>query len=289
MIPPELPVLLLIAAALALGGDQHMQAKRRAQSFARQVSVAHGPEQRGTLAQASELVARMLSPRLLDGEMRRIARAGLHLHPEALVLIRVGCTAALGCLLPIAASAFEERGAGWISIAGAAAGFALSDWWVTTLGRRRAASLRREWPGLLSRLRLCLAAGMSIEASLESLATLTRRHQGVLAEDLASVVARIRAGVGVDRALRLWADAAGVGEIGVLAGAVERSRMTGVALGESVAGQHKAARNRQRQAYLAWLNALPSRLSVVAMIFFLPAVLIVVLMPSVISFLRAGW
>jgi len=130
---------------------------------------------------------------------------------------------------------------------------------------------------------------MSAEAALESINLLAQRHEPRLGVQLSTIVAQMHAGLAIDRAIALWADSTGVAEVRVLADALERSRRTGIGVGVSVEGQHRAAVNRHRQAYLSWLSALPSRLSTVAMIFFLPAVLVVVLMPSVLAFLRAGW
>jgi len=288
----ELPVVLYGFAVLALFLDWRSANQARARMIVASLSRgAGGVVRRSVLAAVVEIVDRLVSPRLLVGEERRIAAAGLNLQPQALVVIRIAATAGFGCGLPLA----FELGVGHVQFGGLAAsggallGLALSEWWLRARTRHAQALLRRDWPGFLSRVRLCLAAGMSLEAALECLVELLHcRGEGV-ARQLRLVAARMQAGMSAERALELWAGSCGANEVAVFAGAVQRARAAGVALGPAIEEQERAARSRQRQAYMTWLNALPSRLSVMAMIFFLPAVLVIVLLPSVIAFIRAGW
>lgn len=287
----ELPVALYCLAVLAVVVHWQYANQTRARMIVSSLNRHSSVTRRSGLAIAMDIVGRLVSPQLLADEERRIAAAGLNLQSQALMTIRVAVTALFGCGAPLACEfvAGHLRHGGVAASGGAILGLALSEWWVRDRTKHVQAMLRRDWPGFLAQIRLCLAAGMSMEAALECLVELSHgRGEGVV-RHLRLVVARMQAGMPAERALQLWADSSGVNEVAVFAGAVQRARAAGVALGPAIEEQERAARSRQRQAYLVWLNALPGRLSVVAMVFFLPAVLVIVLLPSVIAFLRAGW
>jgi tight adherence protein C len=131
---------------------------------------------------------------------------------------------------------------------------------------------------------------MTLEQALAALAAYSAPGRSlILSRQLADVVARVRAGMPPETAISSWAHSLGVDEIAVFASSVERSRTLGVPLAEALDRQAQLGRARVRQEYLTWLNSLPSRLSLCSMLFFLPAVLIVVLLPNVLSFVRSGW
>jgi tight adherence protein C len=131
---------------------------------------------------------------------------------------------------------------------------------------------------------------LSLERALTALAEDPETgRQTAFRRQLLEVVREIRAGVSCESALNRWGELTQVEEVMALASAAERSRALGVPLAAGLARQASIGRDRLRQEYLGWANALPSRLSLCAMLFFLPAILIVVLLPSVLSFLRSGW
>ena len=149
----ELPVVLYGFAVVALALDQGAAARARARMIVSSLSGGKGSVVRPSgLAAAVEIVNRLVSPRLLAGEERRIAAAALNLQPQALVVIRVAATAVVGCGLPLAL----ELGAGHLRFGGLAAsvgailGLALSEWWLRDRTKHAQALLRRDWPGVLS-------------------------------------------------------------------------------------------------------------------------------------------
>jgi tight adherence protein C len=176
------------------------------------------------------------------------------------------------------------------AVLGFAAGVMAIEWFIEVRARSNADALRGTWPHFLHRLRLCLLAGLSLERALATLsedAGLGRSR--ALRIQLEEVVREIRAGVSCEGALSKWGELSGLDDVIALSASVERSRALGLPLAAGLARQAAMARERMRQQYLGWVTALPSRLSLGAMLFFLPAILIIVLAPSVLSFLRSGW
>ncbi len=286
---PELPPLLLSLASLLLIAWWHLLDQQRAQALTRYL---RGSEARGSRPVTNRLqatVGRLLSPAAVQADALRLLRAGIEMPGEALWIYRMAAGAAGSVLTSAGAAAVGAARPGVFAAIGAAVGMLGVDWWLDRRTQRRCAMLRRDWPGFLYRLRLCLLAGMPLASSLEAILSLHRDQSSPVHSDLVKVVRKVKAGLPCEAALVEWAEAAGAGEVAALAGAVERSRSAGVPLAATIEMHHRSARSRHRFAYTAWLNGLPGRLSTVAMVFFLPAVLVIVLIPNVIAFLRASW
>lgn len=289
MASPELPTLLCSLAALMAAASWHQGNRARLAALERQLNRGGSAGRPQTSGLVRSTLHRLVPRRALDADAGKLSRAGIRMPAEALWVYRAGASAAGAVIVPAAGFALGLDATGLLLAAGAVGGVLGIDWWLNNRIRHRHALLRRDWPGFLFRLRLSLLAGMPLPLALDAIAVLNQDRGSVLDGDLREAVRKIKAGMPCDSALNEWAATAGCGEVAVLAGAVERSRSTGVPLAATIEMHQRTARSRQRFAYLAWLNALPSRLSVVAMIFFMPAVLIIVLVPNVIAFLRAGW
>jgi tight adherence protein C len=100
------------------------------------------------------------------------------------------------------------------------------------------AQLARELPVVSEQLAMLLNAGFSLGAAINRLAA---RGQGCCARDLARVANRIRQGVGETRALREWADIAGVDSLDRLVG-VLRLNAEASDLGRLVSAEARQAR-----------------------------------------------
>lgn len=291
MLSPELPALLLGAAVLILVLQRRLAGLERQRVLVGQVIPGSTDEAEMIRDSFADLVVRLLSPKFLESERSKLRAAGITQRVEVLVALRIAAVAVGSAAMPLAMN-LGRRPTAWhgaLVVAGALGGLGLSEWWVQRAIRYAQSRLRSAWPAFLARVRLCLAAGMPLELAIECVGQLSIARGNVLAEALAGLVSQVRAGVPLEQAVEAWARASGVNEVAVFAGALQRSRTSGVPLGASLEEQHRTTSTRLRQAYLTWVSALPSRLSAVAMVFFLPAVLVVVLLPSVIAFIRAGW
>lgn len=291
-----LSTVFLVAALLLVLAGMERAAAGRQQSMASRLGW-NDEQGSGRLGGGPQRWLRRLAASLpsawLAADRERLRRADVCVEPEVLLFCRL-LGATICTLLSVGSCLALSIGGASVLAAVAAgsllAGFHLVEAWLDARWRASASLLRRDWPDFLARLRLSLLAGLSLERGLEAmLASGEAGPGGVIHGQLVSVVREIRTGVGCEAALANWADRTRAEEVAALAWAAERARALGLPLSAGLGRLASLSRGRARQAYLAWLNGLPGRLSLYAMIFFLPAILVVVLLPSVLSFIRSGW
>jgi|GEM_PF-1646329 len=294
--PAGVPCILLMVAVLCVLAGFETASGIRRRLLKENLGLAGTITSRsvsGLRQKAKNKLLRYIPQEWTAAERERLGRAGLHPEPEIGLSIRLmaaTCCGVVGVLLSVR---HGMPGSGRLTAAvavSAMVGLACVDWWLARRARSRLLALRSDWPDFLHQLRLCLLGGMSIEQALVTLSTYPDpgRSRGLSAE-LLHLTAHISSGTSVEAALAGLARNTGLEEVEAFSTSVERSRALGVPLTDTLARQVQLGRARLRHGYLAWLNSLPSRLSFCAMIFFLPAVLVVVLLPNILAFLRSGW
>lgn len=287
------PAILVLAAALCLLAGLELRSGVRRRSLKHSLGLRTGRGMRPVLAAEARRLLRHMPEEWVSAERERLGKAGLRPEPETGLTIRLASAVSCGVAGAFLWARVSPPGSGRLSFltaASALVGLLAVDWWLAARAKSRILVLRADWPDFLDQLRLCLTAGMALEQALATLSTYPDpRRSPVLKTQLAELTARIRAGTSAERALDALARDTGLEEVEAFATSVGRSRALGVPLVETISRQAELCRARLRHEYLAWLNSLPSRLSLCAMVFFLPAVLAVVLVPNVVAFLRSGW
>jgi len=294
MMSPTLPAVLLSSGVLFVFAWLEARAGARYQAFSqRAVRGASGARSKWPLMADVARLHKRLPATWVQADRDRLKQAQMVLGTEALLAIRL--LAAVGfavgavtlrSVLPQGAILHAGPTAGL----GAAVGLLWVEWSVSGRVTRHRAALRSRWPSFLQRLELCLLAGLPLDRSLRTIRSVSDEPAAdALAGELALVLREIGAGMSAEQALGQWARRAGAEDVQALAAVCHKAHILGVPLAPAIAKQSALARTRLRQRHLAWLTSLPSRISLVAMLFFMPAILVVVLLPSVLAFLRSGW
>ncbi len=155
-------------------------------------------------------------------------------------------------------------------------------------GRSRASkrkeSMDAHWPELLESMATTALAGVDLNTSFEAAA---RRIRGPLRQELDKVLARMASGQSLGQALFVLEKE--VEAAGRLRSTLIKSEMLGTPLAEVLAllaQEHDTLRAVEMQRKF---NALPLKLTVVTVVFLLPPVIIVSVMPHLLAFLDAGW
>jgi Flp pilus assembly protein TadB len=284
------PPTTLVLAALLLLAWVEAGALRAGQAYHNRVTGEAGDLAAITgLRRGLRELDRRLPASLHQRDSVSLRRARLAIDGPTLLAARL-LVAFLGAVMAtLAALSFGRVGPALSLAVGAIAGMLALELWLAGRGRDRRNRIRAVWPSLLHRLELSLVAGLPLERALQALLSLEDGTKGPLTEDLRDVCLAIRSGVSPDEALHQWSGRAGLGEIELLARAAQRCQQLGLPLGPAVGHQRALARAELHNRHQAWLNGLPGRISAVAMLFFMPAILIVALLPNVIAFLRSGW
>lgn len=157
------------------------------------------------------------------------------------------------------------------------------------LYRRRTARKRLDefsagWPDLLESMAVAALSGISLITALEVAA---RRTGGYLREELDKVIMRTSSGQSLGQALAALEKDIHV--VSRLRSTLMQAEVLGTPVAEvlsALADEHYTIR---RQEVEQRFNALPVKLTVVTVLFLLPPVLIISVMPHLLAFMGTGW
>ena len=168
--------------------------------------------------------------------------------------------------------------------------------WRRQAAERRRQRLAAELPQVLDLLALAVSGGLDLYGALaavaegqgESLAAVTEGQGESLAAELARVGRQVALGLAPEVALERLAAQSGVPELAALAAAVARARWLGAPLEKALWEQAEALRLHLRHHLEGRLGTLPLRLTLVALVCFLPPLLVLLVLPGTLSLL-GGW
>lgn len=219
-----------------------------------------------------------------------LAEAGLQhaLTPGQWRGIRLAAALGLGGLAATATLAFAPSGV--IALQGGAAGL-LVGWivpgqWLERRRRDRQGALRSALPGLVDHLNLGLAGGLNIR---QSIALAAQVDDGPLADLLRQIESALAVGASLPAAIQGALVGVEPGPVRlVLEGLVDAENL-GTQYRDALQEQSRFVQAMERQELQQRLNALPLKLMVVSLVFFMPAIFVVTLVPNLLAFFRSSW
>lgn len=221
-----------------------------------------------------------------------LKRAGLYRRPAALnyLLARI--------LLPLAAMAV---GAVWLALTDSLRGsipgmvvvicclglaaHAAPAIYVQNLVQRRQEALRRHWPDALDLLLLAVESGLGIDAALDEVSRHLSQRAPVLAQELRMTIGEMSYLSDRKLAFSNLASRCGIPAIGSVTTALVQAERYGTPIGttlRSLTKDSRAARLAEAERRAA---ALPPRLTIPMILFFLPVLFAVIFTPGVILYL----
>ncbi len=168
------------------------------------------------------------------------------------------------------------------AFAGALVGYYLPDLFISNATARRQKSIMRAFPDALDLMLICVESGMSIEAALQKVSQEVGAASIELAEELSLLVAELS--YLPDRRMAYEGLAKRTNHPGVksVAMAMTQAERYGTPLGTALRVMAKENRDLRLAAAEKKAAALPAKLTVPMIVFFLPVLFIVVLGPSII-------
>jgi tight adherence protein C len=169
-----------------------------------------------------------------------------------------------------------------ICVAGLTAGYYAPNLFITNVANKRRASIVAGFPDALDLLLICVESGMSIEAALQKVSQEVGAASIELAEELSLLVAELS--YLPDRRMAYEGLAKRTNHPGVksVAMAMTQAERYGTPLGTALRVMAKENRELRLAAAEKKAAALPAKLTVPMIVFFLPVLFIVVLGPSII-------
>ncbi|HTN98113.1 MAG TPA: type II secretion system F family protein [Nordella sp.] len=167
-------------------------------------------------------------------------------------------------------------------IVGLVAGFYLPNLYIKNKINRRQLSIRRAWSDALDLLLICVESGMSIEAALQRVSREIGSQSVPLAEELTLTCAELSYLPDRRKAFENLGKRTGLPVVKSVVTSLIQSERYGTPLGQALRVLAQENRDMRMSDAEKRAAALPPKLTVPMMLFFLPVIFIVILGPSAI-------
>lgn len=174
----------------------------------------------------------------------------------------------------------------FLAVLGGAVGYLFPRWLEVRKESATQAAIEQELPLMVELLNLCIKSGMNLAAALEAVAPLV---EGSLAPAVARLVQEIRLGRGEAEALRSFAARVESPEVVSFVSYLVNGLRLGMPISDILESQVARIRRRVRRRVESRLNALPLKLTLCSMFFFLPPLAILVILPNLLILFQLNW
>lgn len=165
-------------------------------------------------------------------------------------------------------------------------GWSVPGWVARRRHRAKQERLLRDFPAVLDLLAVATASGLALGQALELVCS---RHAGSFATELRWALDQTAAGVRLPVALKRLSDRTGLKAVRGFASALEQALTFGSPVAQVLRLQAGAARVQRRRAIEAHIAGLPLKLSLCTVFFFLPAIMVFVILPNLLAFIHGQW
>lgn len=228
-------------------------------------------------------VAGMAPTAYRSGVRHRLVLAGAPrgLDADRLVLIKVMLAFGAGCLLLGGAVIAGASGLMWlVAFGGTAVAFFLPDLWISSRISSRQREIRRSLPDMLDMLTISIEAGLGFD---QAIAKIVRLSHGALSREFARALQEIQAGANRSEALRNMSRRTEVTELNTFITSIVQAEQLGIPIGQVLRTQAKEMRLIRRQRAEEQAQKTPVKIVFPLILCILPATLIVILGPAVVS------
>ena len=167
-----------------------------------------------------------------------------------------------------------------LSIGGAYLGFYLPNIFISNLIQRRQKSIKRVFPNSLDLLLICVQAGMSIESAMNKVATEIASRSLELAEEFSLTTAELSYLQERRLAFENLGKRTGLAVVRAVGTSLTQAERYGTAISQALRVLAKESRDMRMAEAEKKAAALPPKLTVPMILFFLPVLFIVILGPA---------
>lgn len=165
----------------------------------------------------------------------------------------------------------------------AAVGYYLPNIVLTHVVKKRQLDIVQTLPDATDLLIICMEAGLSFDQALAKVASEIKLKSQILSQELELLLMEVRSGFTRERALRNLALRSGVEEVDGLATMVIQSERFGTSIGDALRVHADTARTKRRQKAEETASKIALKLLFPLLICLLPAIFVVLLVPSLMQ------
>jgi tight adherence protein C len=148
---------------------------------------------------------------------------------------------------------------------------------------KRQTAIRRSWPDALDLLLICVESGMGLESALGKVADEVAAQCPELAQEFALMTAELSYLPQRQKAYENLAERIGLDAVNALVVALNQSEKYGTSVGQSLRVLAQETRDKRMSAAEKKAAALPPKLTVPMILFFLPILFAVIMTPALIQ------
>ena len=149
--------------------------------------------------------------------------------------------------------------------------------------KKRMVEYRNGFPDFMDLMVVCADAGMSMEAAIERVSRELAATYPSLAQNLQLVSIELRAGRGLDDALRSLADRLSLDEVRSFATLLQQSKELGTSLSGALRVFSDEMRHKRMSLAEEKAHALPAKMSVPVTVCILPVVMMIAIIPIIVK------
>lgn len=164
-------------------------------------------------------------------------------------------------------------------------GFYVPNVFISNLATKRQQSIKQAWPDSLDMLLICVQSGMSVEAAFGKVAKEIARQSLELAEEMTLTTAELSYLQDRRQAYENLAKRTGLAGVKSVTTALVQAERYGTPVGSALRTMAKENREIRQSEAEAKAAALPPKLTVPMIVFFLPVLFIVILGPAALGFM----
>ncbi|MGH6735668.1 MAG: type II secretion system F family protein [Methyloceanibacter sp.] len=172
-----------------------------------------------------------------------------------------------------------------LSIGGAYLGFYFPNIFISNLIQRRQKSIKRVFPDALDLLLICVQAGMSVEAAMNKVASEIGSRSIELAEEFSLTTAELSYLQERRQAYENLGKRTGIAVVKAVGTSLIQAERYGTAISQALRVLAKESRDMRMAEAEKKAAALPPKLTVPMILFFLPVLFIVILGPAAMQFM----
>lgn len=172
-----------------------------------------------------------------------------------------------------------------IAIGAGFLGFYIPNVFISNLASKRQQSIKQAWPDSLDMLLICVQSGMSVEAAFGKVSKEIVRQSIELAEEMTLTTAELSYLQDRRQAYENLAKRTGLAGVKSVTTALVQAERYGTPVGTALRTMAKENREIRQSEAEAKAAALPPKLTVPMIIFFLPVLFIVILGPAAIGYM----
>lgn len=169
----------------------------------------------------------------------------------------------------------------------AAVGYYLPDLWLRHKIKTRKQEIFESFPDALDLMRVCVGAGLGLDAAIARVGNELEIKSAALAEEFRELNLQLRAGISRQEALKNLARRTDVEDINALVSMLIQSERFGTSISESLKVHADALRTKRTMRAQEAAGKIPVKLTIPMILCIFPALFVVILGPAVIGVLHA--